>query len=144
MNPLDDEKRLAVALKFYEDSFLSQGEKLAYSKRMRIFKISSEQQLTDALKETRDMNRVPLIVRTPKNTLTLSDIKPRVCKGFQMSPEGTVELNLRQVFSESFGNPIKKEEQREVISSLVKQALVTNKLLLLNFDDFEYPQAVLE
>jgi len=144
VNPLDDEKRLAITLRVHEERVLSQGEKLAYAKRMRIYKVHSEQQLTDALRDTRAMNRVPLIVRTPKNSLSIGDITPRICKGFSIGSEGAAELNLRQVFAESFGNPLKKQEQREAINRMVRKALLTNQLLLLNFDDYAYPESLVE
>jgi hypothetical protein len=78
--------------------------------------------------------------------MTLAAAKPRISKAFQLgqSAEGTpcFELNLRQLFADSFGNPIKKTEQREKINLLVKRALLSSQLLLLNFDDYTYPESV--
>lgn len=94
------------------------------------------------------MNRVPLIVRTPKCSLTLAQAKPHISKAFQLgkSKEGTpcCELNLRQLFAESYGHPLKKLECREKVHQMVKKALLNSQLLLLNFDDHVYPETVLQ
>ena len=67
---------------------LSQKEKQAYDQRTRLYKVQSEQQLMDALRETRDMDRVPLIIRTPRNNLHLTDLKPRIAKAFHLGYSG--------------------------------------------------------
>lgn len=109
---MDDEKKQAKNIKVYEDTVLSQKDRQAYEKRTRIYKVQSEQHLSAALKECRDMNRVPLIIRTPKCQLSLPNVKPMIVNGFQLgyTPESVQELNLRHVFVESFGNPLKKTE----------------------------------
>lgn len=61
---------------------LSQKERVAYDNRTRLYKVNNEQALKDALKDTRDMNRVPLIIRTPKNNFSLKDLKPSISSAF--------------------------------------------------------------
>ena len=65
-----------------KEKVLSQKEKLAYERRTRVYKVQKIDQLFDAVKETRDMNRVPLFLRTPKNTLNLKDLKPKFAQAF--------------------------------------------------------------
>ena len=101
----------------------------------------------DVVKQTREMNRVPVILRTPKNPMHLQDVKPYLATAFNLpytNQNDVCELNLRQLFAESFGNPVKKTEQRDKINQLVKKALLQNKVLLLNFDDYTYPEALQE
>lgn len=43
INPLDDEKKQAKNIKYYDDQVLSQKEKQAYEKRTRLYKISNDQ-----------------------------------------------------------------------------------------------------
>ena len=86
-------------------------------------------------------------MRTPKNPMQLKDVKPYLSSAFNLpfsGPNDVCELNLRQVFSESFANPIKKTEQRDKINQLVKKAMLQNKVLLLNFDDYSYPESLHE
>jgi hypothetical protein len=114
----------------YEEQVLSQKDRNVYERRTRVYKITTEQQILDAVRETRDMNRVPLFVRTPKNKFTFNDVKQRLAKAYNLghSADGGLvqEINLRLAFTESFGNPIKKSEQRDKINLLVKRALLTN------------------
>jgi|LauGreDrversion4_2_1035121.scaffolds.fasta_scaffold262174_2 hypothetical protein len=67
------------------------------------------------------MNRVPLILRTAKNNVQLNDLKASIAKGYGIGfnpDQSTVsEVNLRAIFADSFGNPIKKIEQREKLHS---------------------------
>ena len=67
INPLDDEKKQKKSIKLYEEQVLSQKEKVAYDKRMRVYHVTSEDQLSEALHDTRKMNRISLFVRTPKS-----------------------------------------------------------------------------
>lgn len=93
------------------------------------------------------MNRVPLILRTAKSNAQLKDLKPSIAKGFGLGFSSDVtsicEINLRSIFAESFGNPLKKIEQRDKLHGLIKDALTNQKIIILNFDD-AYPESVHE
>ncbi len=84
INPLDDEKRQQKVIKYQDEQTAIQKEKQIFDNRTRIYKVSGDQQLMDAIKDTRNMNRVPLILRTPKNSMKLSDIKPFLASAFSL------------------------------------------------------------
>jgi hypothetical protein len=56
------------------------------------------------------MNRIPLILRTPKNNFNLNDLKQSIAKGYNLgySQDAVLEINLRSLFAESYGHPLKK------------------------------------
>lgn len=61
------------------------------------------------------MNRIPLFLRTPKNNIEMNEVFKRVVYYLHL-PEDISEINLRKIFSESYGNPVKKSEQREKLN----------------------------
>eukprot|EP00347_Sterkiella_histriomuscorum_P018096 403346805 len=157
INPLDDEKKQKKNIKEFEEQVLAQKEKIVYDKRMRLYHVQSFQQLDDAVRETRNMNRIPLFVRTPSNQLNVRQLIAQILTqkneliekiqsvlSLQQGPEGLSEVNLRKIFSETMSNPIKKTEMREKLNHQIKKAIQNSQLILLNFDDFEYPENVLD
>jgi hypothetical protein len=44
------------------------------------------------------------------------------------------------MFVDSYGNPIKKTEQREKVHAQIKDALGNQKLIILNFDECPYTE----
>ena len=62
----------------------------------------------------------------------------------QQGQEGLSEINLRKIFADTMANPIKKTEMREKLNLQIRKAIKNSQLILLNFDDQEYPDTVLE
>lgn len=71
----------------------------------------------DALHETRTLGRVPVFIRTAKATKSYDKDKcvKKITDGFNLSSE-ILEINLRKIFSESIGNPLKKLEIRDSLN----------------------------
>ena len=61
------------------------------------------------------MQRIPLFLRTPKNTLDMNELIEKVAMIYNLPSASDCinEINLRKIFSESVNNAIKKNEQRE-------------------------------
>ncbi|CDW79882.1 UNKNOWN [Stylonychia lemnae] len=136
INPLDDDKRQKKNIKVFEEQVLAQKEKIIYDKRIRLYHVSSQDQLEEAIRDTKQMNRVPLF----KN-----GVADRVVNILHLPAEDSLcEINLRKIFSETIGNPIKKTEQREKLNLQIRKAIQKSQLILLNFDDYEYPDSVVE
>jgi len=72
------------------------------------------------------MNRIPLFVRTSMNHLTMGDIAQKTVQTLHLPSDAYQEINIRKIFSESMGNPIKKQEQREKLNALVKAAITNS------------------
>ena len=101
INPIDDEKRQIKTQKVFEERVIQVKEKQAYDKRMRLYRINSNESLIEALKDTKQMNRIPLFLRTPKNNIEMNEIFKRVVYYLHL-PEDISEINLRKIFSESY------------------------------------------
>lgn len=123
---------------------MNQREKIIYDKRMRIYRVENTQDLSSALSESRALDRIPLFIRSPNNPMTRDDVASLYARLMHLPSETVQEINLRRVFSETVGNPIKKQEVREKLNQMVRSSILSSQLMLLNFDDYEYPDHVLE
>ena len=55
------------------------------------------------------MNRIPVFIRTPYNHISKNETINRIVSMLHL-PDDIHEINLRKIFSESMGNPLKKNE----------------------------------
>ena len=51
-------------MKVFEEEVLANKEKVIYEKRVRLFKVSNSEQWVQALKDTKEMARIPVFIRT--------------------------------------------------------------------------------
>jgi hypothetical protein len=78
VNPLDSETLQAkTAERLARDVYLN-ADQLESQQQMHLFKVREDSELLQALANTRDQGRVPLIVRTPRCQLERSEIYEKI------------------------------------------------------------------
>lgn len=102
---------------------LGNKEKILYEKRIRLYKVRNDDEWNLAIKETRAMNRIPVYIRTPRNKTSMNEAIHKIVAMLHL-PEESNEINLRKVFADCMGNPIKKNEQRDKLNIVARKAIL--------------------
>ncbi len=70
INPLEDEKKQKRVIKRFEEEIIGNKEKVQYDRRLRLYQVRNEDEFSQAVLEAKSMNRIPVIVRSPLNSVT--------------------------------------------------------------------------
>ena len=110
-------------MKLFEEKYIANKEKVQYEKRIRFYRVQSEEQWAEALTETRQMGRIPVFIRTQQCHVAKDEALDKVREVLGL-PEKMNEIDLRKMFLESQGNPLKKNEQKQHLNQLVKTSIL--------------------
>ena len=99
VNPLDEDKIQAKTAHHLTQNVYLGADALEAKQQMNLFKVREDSELLQALNETRDQGRIPIIVRTTRCQLEKADIYEKVRNLLVTDENTTQEIDLRKLYA---------------------------------------------